>query len=109
MPQLQEEQVHFLNNPTVDDVQPYIDDLYFATARPRQEGDLVCLRRQRINASAAAGALANALAGNDPLTNKPPRVVDKVGDENERVDLLEHGARMLIRRASMKLLKRGMY
>lgn len=44
-----------VDNPALDRVRPYVNDLYYAVARPRFEADPVCLRRQRENACAAAG------------------------------------------------------
>ena len=44
-----------VNNPALDKVQPYVNDLYYAVAHPRFAVDPVCLRRQRENACAAAG------------------------------------------------------
>lgn len=91
----QEDLPRFVDNPALDEVQPYVDDLYFATALPRFDADPVCLRRQRKNASAAAGALTNALGKMDCWTNQPPRPTDRVGEE--RAESLEVGARVLIR------------
>lgn len=86
---------HFVDNPALDGVKPYVEDLYLANARPRIETNSVCFRRQRENASTAAGALTNTLGGIDLWTNQPPRPMDKAGED--RIELLEVGARMLIR------------
>lgn len=57
-PWADEELPRSVDNPNLDQVQPYVKDLYFATARPRFDADPICLRRQRQNASIAAGTKA---------------------------------------------------
>lgn len=54
-PWAEEELPRSVDNPNLDQVQPFVKDLYFATARPRFDPDPICLRRQRQNASIAAG------------------------------------------------------
>lgn len=84
-----------MDNPALDGLGPFVEDLYLCTARPTFHGDPSCLRRQREKASAAAGALSNAAAGNDRRKGKPAGPADDAG--GERAEVLEHGARMLIR------------
>lgn len=45
----------FADDAGLNMVQTQVNDLYFAVAHPRFDTDPVCLRRQRENASAAAG------------------------------------------------------
>lgn len=75
------------------EVKAYVEDLYLATACPRHDGDTFCLRRQREAAAVSAGALSNVLARRDRRTVSSP--CDKAGEE--RAEVLEHGARLLIR------------
>ena len=91
----EEDPPYLVDNPALDAVQPYVDDLYFATARPRFEVDPVYLRRQGRDASVAAGALTNILRMIDRRTNRPPQPTDEVGQE--RAEILESAARFLMR------------
>ena len=91
----QQQQPRFFDNPALDQAQLHLDTIYFATARPRFEANPACLRRQRDNASAAAGALSNSLGGNDSWTNQQPRPTDTVGEE--RAEALRLGTSLLIR------------
>lgn len=92
---LEHDQPRCVDNPALDHVDTYVNDLYLATARPRFDPNPICLRRQRENASVAAGALINSLGGVDRWTNQPAKPTDKVGDQ--RAESLEFGARMLIK------------
>ncbi|CAN0043198.1 unnamed protein product, partial [Discosporangium mesarthrocarpum] len=87
------EETHIVDNHGIDTLEPFVRDLYYATALP-QGVDATRLRDLRKRAAAAAGAIANVCGLPDRATSLPPRLTSCLG--GERVDELEQGACILI-------------